>query len=144
MAIIFAVVGGGAIVAIGASSSKKNSYDDYDDYDDDDDYDDYDDYDDEAERRRRRMARIKNDIESEKININAYKVDSINQYLQSQELKRQSGVTVSVSEVKKDGNKKISDEIKEEIDKRSFSTSDEVKEINLVLKRIEKILAEEK
>ena len=101
MAVIFAVVGGGAVLGIDTSP-------DYGDYGDHSDHSDYSNYSDEAERRQRRIEDKKREINSKKSNVNTYKTQSVNSYLQSSTLREESGVTVNLAEVRRDGDKKIS------------------------------------
>ena len=103
---VIAIVGAGAV--IGAVSYDNHS--DYSDYDNYEDYDNYSNYSDAAVRRQRRMDETNRKIDSQKHEINTYKSNSINGYLQSSSLKQQSGVNVSVPEVKKDGDSKINGE----------------------------------
>ena len=96
MAVIFAVVGGGAVLGIATSP-------DYGDYGDHSDHSDYSNYSDEAERRQRRIEDKKREINSKKSNVNTYKTQSVNSYLQSSTLREESGVTVNLAEVRRDG-----------------------------------------
>lgn len=133
MAVIFAVVGG-AVVGIATS-------DPYSDYSD---YDNYSNYSDAAERRRRRMEEKKREIDDQKYEINTYKTNSVNGYLQSSFLKQQSGVSVSMMKVKDDADNKISNEEREKVKEESSSQVEELEQINRVIEKIDKVLREEK
>ena len=128
MAVIFAVVGGGAVVGIATTPTSGDSgYDDYDDYDN------YGNYSDAAERKQRRIDAKKKEISNQKDEVNSYKTSSVNSYLQSSSLKQMSGVSVSVSEVKKDGDKKIINEVKANSDRECAELQCEINEINVVI-----------
>ena len=137
MAVIFAVVGGGAVVGIATTPTSGDSgYDDYDEYDN------YGNYSDAAERKQRRIDAKKKEISNQKDEVNSYKTSSVNSYLQSSSLKQMSGVSVSLSEVKKDGDKKIIHEVKANSDRESAELQCEINEINVVIDKIDKILKE--
>lgn len=137
MAVIFAVVGGGAVVGIATTpASGDSNYSDYSNYDN------YSNYSDAAERRQRRIDDKKNEIKSQKNDVNSYKTKSVNSYLASSILKEKSGVSVNVSEVKKDGDKKINDEIKDNSYRDSNELRREIYDINSVINKIDKILKE--
>lgn len=140
MAVIFAVVGGGAVIGIATS----DPYSDYSDYDDYSNYDNYSNYSDAAERRRRRLEDKKYEIENQKYDINSYKLNNVNQYLKSLSLKQQEGVTVSVSDVKKDGDMKIANEEKSSVRSECSMVQTEIKDIDKVLRKINEILEEDK
>lgn len=88
MAVIFAVVGGGAVLGIATADS--GSYSDHSDYSN---YDNYSDYSDAAERERRRREARKQEIRQEAENVNQYKIMQVNNYLQDQELIEEDGET---------------------------------------------------
>ena len=140
MAVIFAVVGGGAVVGLATTPVPGDSnYSDHSDYGN---YDNYSNYSDAAERRQRRIEAKKNEIRNQKNEVNTYKTQSVNEYLQSSSLKAESGVTVSVAEVKRDGDKKIADEVKMNMDRESADLVCEISEIDAVLCKIDKLLEE--
>lgn len=140
MAVIFAVVGGGAVVGIATTPVPGDSnYSDHSDYSN---YDNYSNYSDAAERRRRRIEAKKREISNQKNEVNTYKTESVNDYLQSSSLKAESGVSVSVSAVKKDGDKKISDEVNRNTDRESAELVCEINEIEAVINKIDSILEE--
>jgi formyltetrahydrofolate synthetase len=140
MAVIFAVVGGGAVVGIATTPTPGDSnYHDYSDYSD---YDNYSNYSDAAERRQRRIENKKREIDSQKVIINSYKTDSVNSYLQSSKLKQMSGVDVSLTEVKNDGDKKIDDQVRINSDRETADLKVEIEKIDTVMDKIEKILKE--
>ena len=134
MAVIFAVIGGAVVGIATTPVLDDSSHSDYSDYDN------YSNYSDAAERKQRRIEAKKKEIDEEKYEINTYKVQSVNNYLQSISLKQESGVTVNVSEVKKDGDKKISDEVKSA---ESEELLYEIGKIDAVIDKIDKILEEE-
>ena len=135
MAVIFAVVGGGAVLGIATSP-------DYGDYGDHSDHIDYSNYSDEAERRQRRIEDKKREINSKKSNVNTYKTQSVNSYLQSSTLREESGVTVNLAEVRRDGDKKISDKLNTDFNSDATSLKHEIEEIDAVINKIDKILKE--
>lgn len=134
MAVIGAVIGAGVLGAV--------IYDNYSDYSDYSDYDNYSNYSDAAERRRRRREAKNQEIDGQKLEINAYKANSVNEYLSSETLKRQSGVTVSVKEVKEDGDAVISGAVQRDSERGSAGVNAELDEIDKVLTKIDKILKE--
>lgn len=134
MAVIGAVIGVGVLGAV--------IYDNYSDYSDYSDYDNYSNYSDAAERSRRRREAKNQEIDGQKLEINAYKANSVNEYLSSETLKRQSGVTVSVKEVKEDGDAVISGAVQRDSERGSAGVNAELDEIDKVLTKIDKILKE--
>ncbi|MDO4339109.1 MAG: hypothetical protein Q4C91_13665 [Eubacteriales bacterium] len=136
MAVIGAVIGIG-VVGIAA-------YDNHSDYSDYNNYSNYSNYSDAAERTRRRRERKEKEIETQKQNINTYKTESVNDYLKSISLRRQSGVDVNVLEVKKDGNTKLEEKVKLDARMESTALVSEIDELDQVIKKIDRILEEEK
>lgn len=134
MAVVGLALGG---IAIGAVV-----YDNHSDHSDYSDYDNYSNYSDAAERRQRRIDAKKSAIRIQKDDINTYKTNNVNDYLQSSALKKQSGVEVSVAEVKKDGDSKIEDVITMNSERESAGVVAEIDDINEVLGKINKILEE--
>lgn len=134
MAVVGLALGG---IAIGAVV-----YDNHSDHSDYSDYDNYSNYSDAAERRQRRIDAKKSAISIQKDDINTYKTNNVNDYLQSSALKKQSGVEVSVAEVKKDGDSKIEDVITMNSERESAGVVAEIDDINEVLGKINKILEE--
>ena len=136
MAVIFAVVGGGAVIGIATTpSSGDSSHSDYSDYH-------YSNYSDAAERRQRRREAKRTEIDNQKAEVNSYKTQSVNEYLQSSSLKAESGVTVDVSAVKRDGDKKLSDEVRENTDRESADLVSEIQDIDTIIHKIDTILDE--
>ena len=138
MAVIFAVVGGGAVVGIATA----DPYDDYSNYGDYSNYDNYSNYSDAAERRARRRREKEREIEEDSIEVNTYKVNKINEYLKSENLKREPGVSVGLKAVKEDGYKKIDDEKERYFSNKTSDIVEEVKKIDCLLEKINKALEE--
>ncbi len=137
MAVIFAVVGGGAVIGIATTpGSGDSSHSDYDDYGN------YSNYSDAAERRQRRREAKRTEIDNQKAEVNSYKTQSVNEYLQSSSLKAESGVTVDVSAVKRDGDKKLSDEVRGNTDRESADLVSEIQDIDTIIHKIDTILDE--
>lgn len=134
MAVVGLALGG---IAIGAVI-----YDNHSDYSDYDDYDNYSNYSDAAERRKRRIDAKRSEINSQEQEVNIYKANNVNDYLKSTSLKNQSGVEVSVNEVKKDGDAKIEDAIQTSTERESAEVVKHMEDIDKVLNKIEKILKE--
>lgn len=134
MAVIGAVIGAGVLGAV--------IYDNYGNYGNYSDYDNYSNYSDAAERSRRRREAKNQEIDGQKLEINAYKANSVNEYLSSETLKRQSGVKVSVKEVKEDGDAVISGAVQRDSERGSAGVNAELDEIDKVLTKIDKILKE--
>lgn len=131
---VVAVVGGAVIGAV--------VYDNHSDYSDYSNYDNYSNYSDAAERRQRRMEEKKREIEQQKYEINTYKVNSVNGYLQSSSLQQQKGVDVPLAEVKLDGDLKISNEETRQIAEESVTLNADIQMIDKVIAKIDKILKE--
>lgn len=140
MAVIFAVVGGGAIVGI----ANTDPYSDYSDHSDYSNYGNYSNYSDAAERRRRRIAAKEDEIKQGAQEINQYKINRVNGYLKSQQLISKSGETVSVDAVKNDGYGKIDHDEKERIACETKSTRQEVDEIDATIAAIDRILEDKR
>lgn len=138
MAVIFAVVGGGAIIGI----ANTDPYSDYSDHSDYSNYGNYSNYSDAAERRRRRIAAKENEVKQGVQEVNQYKINRVNSYLKNQQLISEPGETVSVSEVSKDGYDKISTEEKESVANETMGIKKEIKEIDGVIKAIDRVLEE--
>jgi hypothetical protein len=66
----------------------------------------------------------------------------VNSYLQSSKLKQESGVEVSLSEVKKDGDNKIDNQIRINSDRETANLRVEIERIDAVMDKIEKMLKE--
>ena len=137
MAVIGAI---GGVIGVGLFGAVV--YDNYGDYGNYSDYDNYSDYSDAAERQRRRREAKDQESEGPKLEINAYKANSVNEYLESEALKRESGVNVSVKEVKKDGDAVINRAVMSDSERESAGLKAEIEEIDKVLTKIDKILKE--
>ncbi len=135
MAIIGAVIGAGAVYGIATAEP----YSDYSNYSN---YDNYSNYSDAAERRRRRQDEKTREITNKKYEINTYKKQSVNEYLQSKTLIEQTGVEVSIAAVKNDGNKKIKNEEEKNVERESGSLQKELCEIEALISKIDTILEE--
>ena len=134
MAIIFAVVGGGAVVGIATTDTSHSDYSEYDNYDD------YSNYSDAAERQRRRKEERERELKDLKCEINQYKSDTVNPHLTSSTLKGYTGVTVNVNEVEKDGNDTINTFERRKIDAESSELKAEVESIDNLLNKLDKVL----
>lgn len=119
-------------------------YDNHSDYSDYGDYDNYSDYSDAAVRQQRRIEAKQEEIEYQKSDINTYKIEDVNDYLQSEILKNKSGVYVKLKSVKEDGDSKIEKAINNESKNQTQKLVREIDDINSVLEKIDKILEEGK
>ncbi|MCI5726962.1 MAG: hypothetical protein MR274_05525 [Clostridium sp.] len=137
MAVVGLALGG---LAIGAVLYDDHS--DYSDYSNYSDYDNYSNYSDAAERRQRRLDAKRKEINGQEQEVNTYKTNNVNEYLKSVSLKNQSGVEVSVNEVKKDGDGKIEYDTKVNSDRESAEIVAQMKQIDSVLDKIDEILEE--
>lgn len=137
MAVIFAVVGGGAIVGIATS----DPYSDHSDYSN---YGNYSNYSDAAERSKRRLAAKEEEVKQSAQEINQYKINQVNGYLKSQRLIVWSGETVPMSEMKKDGNSKINHDENNKVESETRSTQQEIDEIEVAIAAIDKILEDKR
>lgn len=134
MAVIFAIVGGGAVVGIATTDT--DSYSDYSNYS----YGDYSDYSDAAERRRRRMEQRKREIKQKTKEVNDYKITRVNDHLESETLKEKDGAEVSVGAVRRDGNKKIKNEEYIKIKNTTAAEEKELEEIDRAIEAIDHVL----
>ena len=134
MAVIFAVVGGGAVIGIATA----------DPYSDHSDYSNHSDYSDAAERKRRRLEAQKRELKSCADEVNQYKINRVNDYLQSEKLIAASGEQVSVSKVKVDGTQRIEREEKEAAQRENGDIQAEIDEIDAAIRAINKDLEEKK
>lgn len=139
MAVIFAVVGGGAVVGIATT----DPYSDYSDHSDYSNYDNYSNYSDAAERQRRRREEKERELNGLKCEINQYKSSSVNPQLTSSTLKNQAGVTVDVNAVEIDGNNTINSFEKSRTEAESAELRVEVERIEKLLNKIDKVFKEE-
>ena len=128
MAVIFAVVGGGAVAVIGVGSS----YSEYSAYSDA--------YSDAAERKRLRMENKKKEISDAAVQMGDYKRNYINPYLTSQNLVYTNAVNVSPEELDNDVRSNIEKKMREEIDSNSQikEYQKELQEIEALLERLDK------
>lgn len=140
MAVIFAVVGGGAIVGIANS----DPYSDYSDHSDYSNYGNYSNYSDAVERRKRRLAAKEEEVRQGTQEVNQYKINRVNSYLESQQLISEPGETVSISAIKNDGFSKIDYDEKKKVEKETRSTQQEVDEIDAAIAVIDKILEDKR
>lgn len=134
MAVIGAVVGGAVLGAI--------VYDNHSDHSDYSNYNNYSNYSDAAERKKRRMDDKQKNINAQRTEINTYKIDNVNEYLKTQALKVKPGVDVSLPEVKKDGDSKISEAANSDAERDSADLTADIENIDRVIKKIDKILEE--
>lgn len=137
MAVIFAVVGGGAVIGIATSEP----YSDHSDYSN---YDNYSDYSDAEERRRRRIEAKEKEVREGIEEVNQYKIQRVNGYLKDKALIGESGEKVSVDAVKQDGYAKINQEESKLIKEATSSVKNEMKEIDAMLAAIDKILEDKR
>lgn len=137
MAVIFAVVGGGAVIGI-ASSGSHSDHSDYSNYGN------YSNYSDAAERRKRRIAAKEDEVKQETQEVNQYKINRVNDYLKNQQIISESGETVSVDAVKKDGDERLEHEEKMKIDSETRDIRHEVDEINAAIAAIDRILEDKR
>lgn len=140
MAIIFAVVGGGAIVGI-ANSDSHSDYSDHSDYSN---YGNYSNYSDAAERRRRRIAAKEEEIKQSVQEVNQYKINPVNTYLKNQQLISEPGETVSVNGVEIDGYEKISYDEKKKISSETSDAQQEIDKIDAVIGAIDRVLEDKR
>lgn len=144
MAVIFAVVGGGAVVGIATTPVPGDSnYSDYDNYSNYSNYDNYSNYSDAAERQRRRREEKERELNGLKCEINQYKSSSVNPQLTSSTLKNQAGVSVNVDAVEVDGNNTINTFEKSRTEAESAELRVEAERIEKLLNKIDKVLEEE-
>lgn len=133
MAVIFAVVGGGAIVGIANS----DPYSDHSDYSN---YGNYSNYSDAAERRNRRIAAKEQEVKQGIQEVNQFKIYQVNNYLENQQLISEPGETVSVDAVRNDGYNKIQRDESKIIKKETKEMQEELKDIITTITAIDNIL----
>lgn len=135
MAVIFAIVGGGAVLGIATA----DPYSDYSDYSD---YDNYSDYSDAAERRIKRKLAKKEELDKCGNEVNQYKINHVNKYLGSRALKQTYGINVNVSEVKRDGDQQLDYKEKCSMVNETEKDMREVEEIERAISVLNSILDE--
>lgn len=135
MAVVFAVVGGGAIVGIATS----DPYSDHSDYSN---YGDYSNYSDAAERRSRRIAAKKEEIETTEQMIDQYKISKVNDYLDDRQLINEKGRTVSLYAVKNNGDSKLNHNERQAVIAQTKERQQEIEEIDAAIATIDTILEE--
>ncbi|MGN1191043.1 MAG: hypothetical protein ACI4S0_00080 [Dorea sp.] len=140
MAVIFAVVGGGAIIGIANS----DPYSDYSNHSDYSNYGNYSNYSDAAERRKRRIAAKEEEIKQGVQEVNQYKINHVNAYLKNEMLISKTGETVDVRSVEEDGNEKILLDEKVAVIQQTKSTQQEIEEIDAVIATIDRILEDKR
>ena len=133
MAIIFAVVGGGAIVGI-------STYENYSDWDA---YSDWGEYSDAAERKRKRIEAQKQEAKSSAQNLLKYKEDTVNPELTDEQLKEESAMTVSAGAMDTDVKMRLDATVLVESEEQAKEETRKIKEIDRLLKRIREIEEEE-
>lgn len=106
------------------------------------DYDNYSNYSDMAERRRRRIEAKNKEIENLKNEINTYKEQKVNEYLQTEQLKKEHGVRISVDAVKRDGDAKMKALEDSVIEQEGRCVAKEIEEIDRIVCKINQILQE--
>lgn len=99
-------------------------------------YRSYSSYSDVAERKKRLQEEKRREIINAQCDINEYKYQSINKYLQSQNLIEQTGIDVSLESVKYDGDAKINNEETFALKKECCELQEEVNEINVLISKI--------
>jgi len=140
MAVIFAVVGGGAIVGIIAAPGPYSDYSNHSKHSEYSDYGNYSNYSDAAERRRRRIAAKEDEVKEGTQEVNQYKINRVNDYLKNQQLISESGATVSVDAVKEDGDGRIEQDKKIKIATETRDIQQEVDDIDAAIDAIDRIL----
>lgn len=132
MAVIFAI--GGAAVGVIAIAG----------YDDHSDYGDYEAYSDAAEKQHEKLVKAKKkEIESAVQVLEDYKRSTVHPYLESERLKQESAMLVSVDEMKYDARKLIGKKKQRERQERTSDEYARLQEIDRLLERIEDIQKEE-
>lgn len=132
MAVIFAI--GGAAVGVIAIAG----------HDDHSDYGDYDAYSDAAEKQHKKLVKAKKEeIKSAVQALDDYKRSTVHPYLESERLKQESAMLVSVDEMKYDAKKLIGKKKQKERQERTSDEYARLQEIDRLLERIEDIQKEE-
>lgn len=138
MAVLFALLGGGA--AIVGAAEVYNNHSDYSDYSN---YGNYSNYSDEAERRRRRAEKLKEDLRLEASSLEAYKKQSINPELTSHCLKEESALTVSKEAMDQDVTSRLDAKEAREIKAETKQLETDLARIDELLRKIDEIQGEE-
>lgn len=143
MAVMFAVIGGAAAAVVGGITVS-DPYSNYSNHSDYSNYDNYSNYSDAAERRERRIAAMEEEVRQSAQEVNQYKINRVNGYLENRRLISEPGETVSVYEVGNDGYEKIEHDEKKTAAAETRTTQQEIEEINAAIAAIDRILEDKK
>lgn len=130
--VIFAL-GGAAVVGITV----------YDNHSDWHEYSDWGEYGDAAERKRRRVEAKKKEVESAARDLFSYKKATVDPQLSDEALRQSSAMTVSDTAMDKDAKETIQKQINAETTQIVWEDQQKLKEIDLLLQRIQEIEKEE-
>lgn len=135
MAVIFAVVGGGAVVGI-ATSDPYSDYSDYSDYGDYSDYSNYSNYSDAAERRQRQIQSKQKEITYAKSDLNTFISQQIKPLL-----KDSTKVSIDTTSSKLDifYKSQVENKKREEVLDKTQYIKQEIYYINTAIKRLKEI-----
>lgn len=133
MAVIFAVVGGGAVIGIAS----------YDDYSAHHEYSDWGEYNDAAERKRRRIEAAQQETESAARDLSDFKRSTVNPQLTDNKLRQAPAMAVSEHAMDADARKAIDRKVHAETNAAVRTDEQKLSEIDLLLKRIQEIEEEE-
>lgn len=134
MAVALAALG----VVVVAAIHTPDDYSDYSNYHSE--HSDYSDYSDAAERERRRKEKARADKRQE---VNSYKIDQVNQYLDDLFLRAAAGDKVALDAVKWEGDRKIDAEKKKELQDKTAALQQDIKEIDELVQLIDRVLEDE-
>lgn len=128
-------LGGIAVVGMAATT--------YDNHSDWHEYSDWGEYSDAAERKRRRVEAKEKEVESAAWDLSAYKKATVNPQLSDEALRQSSAMTVSDAAMDKDAKETIQKQINAETTQIVWEDQQKLKEIDLLLQRIQEIEKEE-
>lgn len=135
MPIVFAAIGGGAVVGVIALGSSHGDHSAYSRYSESS-------VDVRKEAMTRKVAGAKESAESAARELHNLKFNDINPELTSEELKRESAMSVNAAAMNEDAVEKITAEQNREIERDTQGLQNELKDIDSLLARIEKLKGE--
>ena len=136
MAVIFAVVGVGAVIGIAEDYSNHSDYSDYSDYSN------HSDYSDAAIRQAMRVQAQQSSIRSAAVDLHDYKEESVNPKLKSRRLKDTPAMQVDEDDMDRDAKARIQQEENSQINRATAEERERIAEIDRLFQRIDEIQRE--
>lgn len=132
MPIVFAAIGGGAVVGVIAIGSHSDHHD----------HSNWHEYSNAAEVMKRKAAGLKENTESAARELHNFKFNEVNPNLTSEKLKQAPAMTVNLNEMNKNAVDKITQEQNREVQRDTRELQTDLQEIDKLLSRIEQLKGE--